>query len=408
MDYGHIKFILTLSDSDSFREEAHQLLNRCAPTNYALDSRSITDMMQSASEIASQPSAVVLDLSDCKESNFFIYQRLVTLFGSAQLIGVRYPADTEMVVRLLKMGVGHFAKYPFDEEEIRSLLKTSTDASAQLLRGGKTGKMICFFSPKGGSGVTFSVINFAAALARNKVQKILMCDVCPGWGDIATCLNVVPKYTIRDVIDNIQLLDASYLKGVVFKHSSGIEFIAAPRENQAPLLAQEAPAFESFLLLLKQSYDVVLIDCGHADPALIRLAAMQSEKTFLIANQDVPSLRGLVGSFDKLSKFSYDPQSIGVIINRDDAKHQMGGVIKEFEKRTNQKVALSIPNDYPLAIETINRGCTIYEIEPRSDIGKKMESFINKLMNELKTSPVVQAEKPASAQERPQKKGLFQ
>jgi Flp pilus assembly CpaE family ATPase len=114
-----------------------------------------------------------------------------------------------------------------------------------------------------------------------------------------------------------------------------------------------------------------------------------------------------VGSFDKLSKFTYNPQAIGVIINRDDAKHQMGGVIKEFEKSTDQQVALSIPNDYPLAIETINRGCTIYDIQPKSSIAKKMESFIKKLTAEFKTPSKQNAESPESREERSPKKGFF-
>jgi Flp pilus assembly CpaE family ATPase len=407
MDHGHIKFILTLSNSEAFREEAHQFLNQCAPTDYALDSRSFDEMIGSSSSVSAHPTFVILDLNECSESNLVNYQKVVKLFGDAEFIGVRYPADTEAVVKLLKVGVGHFVKYPFDEEEIQPLLKASAGAGASFLRGSNTGKMICFFSPKGGSGVTFSVINFAAALAGSKTQRILICDICPGWGDVATCLNVAPKHTIRDVIDNIQLLDESYLKGVAFKHSSGIEFIAAPRENQTPILVQEAAAFETFLLLLKQCYDIVLIDCGHADPVLVRVAAMQSEKTFLIANQDVPSLRGLVGSFDKLSKFSYNPQAIGVIINRDDAKHQMGGVIKEFEKRTKNKIALSIPNDYPLAIETINRGCTIYDIQPKSNVGKKMEAFIKKVAAELKAPSKADQELSAQREESPKKKGFF-
>lgn len=407
MDRGNIKFILTLSDSEAFREEAHQFLNQCAPNDYALDSRSIAETVESFSSISSQPTVVILDLNECNETNLVSYQKIVKIFGSAQFIGIRYPADTEMVVKLLKAGVGHFIKYPLDEEEVQALLKTLSGPGFSSLQGGKAGKMICFFSPKGGSGVTFVVINFAAALARGKSQKIVICDISPGWGDVATCLNVVPKHTIRDVIDNIQLLDESYLKGVAFKHSSGIEFIAAPRESQSPILAQEAAALETFLLLLKQCYDIVLIDCGHADPVLVRVAAMQSEKTFLVANQDVPSLRGLVGSFDKLSKFTYNPQAIGVIINRDDAKHQMGGVIKEFEKRTDQQIALSIPNDYALAIEAVNRGCTIYDIQPRSGIGKKMESFINKLVNELKAAKTTDQESPAPSEASPKKRGFF-
>jgi len=407
MEHGHIKFILTLSDSDEFREDAHQFLNRCAPTDYALDARPISEIIDSAAGISAHPTVVILDLSECNSSNLASYQKILGLFSSARFIGVRYPADTEMVVKLLKAGVGYFVKYPFDETEIQPLLKASSGAGSYLSQGDKSGKMICFFSPKGGSGVTFFVINFAAALARSKPQKIVICDICPGWGDVATCLNVTPKHTIRDVIDNIQLLDESYLKGVAFKHSSGIELIAAPRESQAPILAQESAALETLLLLLKQSYDIVLVDCGHADPALVRAVAMQSEKTFLIANQDVPSLRGLVGSFDKLSKFTYNPKAIGVIINRDDAKHQMGGVIKEFERRTDHQVALSIPNDYPLAIETINRGCTIYDIQPKSNIAKKMESFIKKLTVEFKTPSSQGQGSPEPHEEKSPRKGFF-
>ncbi len=406
---GNVKIILTISNSEVFREETVQFLNSHAAADFALDSRSLDEVIEQGNVSSPPPSVIFLDLNDCDEAHLLSYRRITTLFNTAQFIGVRHPADVEMVVKLVKAGVKNFVKYPYEPEEVKAMLASLPEASQKAATpDSHSGKMICFFSPKGGAGVTFLTINFAVAFIKQK-KKVAICDISSGCGDIATCLNLVPEYTLRDVVDNAQMLDRSFLHGVMLKHSSGVEVLAAPREDQEPLTAQQLSEVQSVIGLMKECYDIVLVDCGHADQLLMQGILMQSERVITVANLDVPSLKGLVSSFNRFTKLNYDPQSVKVIINRYDAKHQMGAVIKEFEKKTKQQVAERLPNSYALAIEAINRGCPITEVQNRSDLGKKIEEFAKRLIVEMKTSsPEEEAKKQASeGKGGTEKKGLF-
>lgn len=366
MGAANPNLVLIISDREPVQREVALQFKLAAPSQCTFLLRPHQDAFRlSQSEI---PKIVLIDLGDAPEAAYALVQRAVDHFVDAKIVGIGNPADVEQVVKLVRLGVKDFLRFPPEQREIKTLLGHFA-ASISSVKS-HVAPMVTVFSPKGGAGVTLLTANLAVALAKNRTMRVAVCDLSPQCGDVTTYLNVEPEYTVRDLMDNYQKMDLSFLNGVMLSHASGIRILAAPREDQEPLNSGCLTELQTVFTLLKQTYDIVLVDGSHTDNTLLQLALMQSDLIFLIANLDVPSLKGLVHSVHKLTKLHYTHEQIKIVMNRTNSKNQLD--IKEFEKKTRHAVACRLPNNYALCIEAINTGQSLHEIQAHAELTKKI------------------------------------
>src|SRR5207245_6793095 len=92
-----------------------------------------------------------------------------------------------------------------------------------------TGKIITFFSPKGGVGRTTIATNLAVALHQATEKSVVLVDGSLAFGDIAVILNMSPKAkTIADLIGSSEQADADVVESILVQHSTGIKVMLAP------------------------------------------------------------------------------------------------------------------------------------------------------------------------------------
>ena len=365
---GLQKLVLVVSDDPHYRNEAGVCLNRFAPPGYGIHSCSFQELFSHFS--APAPSLIVVHLVPGYGDPVQTVHEVVSRFRISQVACAGQGLDLDLVLKLIRSGAKDFLTLPFREEEVRMLFSRLAAAVPQTEEPTKLGKIITLFSPKGGTGVTLVSANLGAALAKKKPHRVAVCDLSNPLGDIGTYLNLTPQYTIRDLIDNYQLLDTSLLEGVMVEHPSGIHVLAAPHEDQEPLSSMHLKELRTIFLLLRQSFDFILIDAGHTDPSLTQLALMECDLILLLGNLDLPSLKGLVSSYTKLLRLHYDPEKIKIIINRYNSKNQLD--LKEFEKKVRHPISARLPNNYSLCVEAINTGRPLSEIHENSDLVKQI------------------------------------
>src|SRR5438445_9848621 len=93
----------------------------------------------------------------------------------------------------------------------------------------ETGKVITFFSPKGGVGRTTIATNLAVALHQMTEKPVVLVDGSLPFGDIAVILNMSPKAkTIADLVGSFENTDADVLESILVQHSTGIKVLLAP------------------------------------------------------------------------------------------------------------------------------------------------------------------------------------
>src|SRR5437870_5157766 len=92
-------------------------------------------------------------------------------------------------------------------------------AAAQAPGQTETGKIISFFSPKGGVGRTTIATNLAVALHQSTERPVVLVDGSLPFGDIAVILNMSPKAkTIADLIGSFEQADADVMDSILVQH----------------------------------------------------------------------------------------------------------------------------------------------------------------------------------------------
>ena len=132
--------------------------------------------------------------------------------------------------------------------------------SGSVLGGGK---VITFYSPKGGSGCTTLATNLAICL-NNEETSVVIVDANLQFGDVAVFLNEQGKFSILDLAPRSDELDADIVNSVTIKHSqSGIKILAAPmKPEQSDLVSSQQ--FSKVIMQLRNMYSYIIIDTATA------------------------------------------------------------------------------------------------------------------------------------------------
>src|SRR6266851_9007364 len=124
----------------------------------------------------------------------------------------------------------------------------------------ESGKIIAFFSPKGGVGRTTIATNLAVALHQSTGKSVVLVDGSLPFGDIAVILNMSPKAkTIADLIGSFEQADSDVVESVLVSHSTGIKVMLAPPTPESTELITGAH-IKHVLELLRERYAYIIVD----------------------------------------------------------------------------------------------------------------------------------------------------
>ena len=380
--------VLIVTNDDFFSKEADLQFGKFFLNQPSFKVSSFHEVLNYPSEKA--PVLILIDLSEAEEFIFSTVKRICARFESSRIVCAGQLSDVSIVLEFVKMGVKDFLKYPFETEELEVLSKAlmkqlSGHGASATNHSRKAGQIVTVCGPKGGAGVTLLSANMAVALAEKSPElKVVVCDFSPQCGDVATYLNLVPKFTFSDVIENHLFLDESFLEGVLVKHSSGVKVLAASTQSEEAPQKEHVEVIDSVFKLLQQEYDIILVDGGHLEQTLLKFVISNADMVFLAGNPDIVSLKGLINHFNRIKAMQFDPQKIKVVINRYNSKSHID--IKEFEKKTKHPIAVHLPNNYFTCIDAINTGQPLSYVNKKSDLSQKFQDIANIILNQSELS----------------------
>jgi len=305
---------------------------------------------------ASAPDLVVLDMADDPERAIRAAGAISGSNPNAALVGVGPTLEASSLLDAMRAGIVEYVPRPVDATDLRDALERvmrkrgwsgSTD-------GARNGKLLAFFSPKGGSGSTTVVTNVGIELHRSTGKKTLLVDLDLELGEIASLLGVRPRFHFVDLVRNFHRMDADLLASYIESHESGVQVLSAPFE---PEIGEEVTGEEIARILgfLRSHYDYVLVDVSKslAPPAL---AALQTaDPIFLVTNMDVPSLRNMKRCLPILDKVTAgDPERLRLVVNRYNSKSLVG--LQDLEETLGIEVYWTLTNDYETVINSISAG----------------------------------------------------
>jgi len=263
-------------------------------------------------------------------------------------------ADPDLILRALRAGAGEFLPIPLDrrtlQEAIQRLWRRTAPETSESAR--RRGRVLLFLGAKGGCGTTTLASNLAVTLAGRGVSTLLV-DLDLSAGDAALMLNLSPSFTLADVVQNAHRMDRDLLSGMVVKHASGLEVLAAG-ENPERSGDLDPARIGPLLAFLREHFQYVVVNARGAEDPVAQAAVNQADLIHLVSSLDFLALRRAQWALRRLTQLGLSREMIRLVINRYEKNPYI--TLEEAEKVLDLKVAWTVPLDVRTAQEALNEG----------------------------------------------------
>jgi pilus assembly protein CpaE len=302
------------------------------------------------------PELIILDLGESQDLGLQLAQYLVELNPAQLFIATGPVLSSEQLMQAMRAGVSDYLPKPVAPEDLRAAM-TRCAHKLRKPAGEKqrqAGKILSFFSPKGGGGSTTLATNLAILIHRTTKMKTLVVDLDLELGESAMILGVQPRFSFVDFVDNFRRMDASLLASYIEHHPSGIHLLSAPVQPEKAE-AVTADQIRRILAFLRQHFDYIIVDTARSFAPLTLAVFEQSDLVFIVSTADIPSLRNIQRGIPVLKRVLVKgEEQVRLILNRYDPKDSIS--VEDVQRSIGLKVFWKVSNDYEAVMGSVNAG----------------------------------------------------
>jgi pilus assembly protein CpaE len=306
-------------------------------------------------------------------------------------------SEADYLRRAMHAGARDFLMKPFSGDELVTavrrvhesrpvIIKPSMNTSSMVaIASGshvetRDGKILTFFSPKGGIGTTTLAVNVAVAMAESGHRTLLM-DGSLQFGDVAVMLNLKSTTSIVDLAERIDHIDQDLISSVLLEHESGLRvLLAPPRPEMAELVNTED--LKNLLEMMRSMFDYIVIDTSSSidDINLVMLDA--ADRIVLVARQSLPSLKNVSRFFDLSEYLEYEQGKVIMVVNH--ASKKLSISVKDIEDTLRWSALATIPEDSSAYTAADQGRPLVSEYWRRRQISRALSQLNEQLLAELK------------------------
>ncbi|MEW6252603.1 MAG: response regulator [Planctomycetota bacterium] len=294
--------------------------------------------------------------------------------------------DAELVVRAMRAGMREFLWKPFPPEQLCEILRRvsrETPADSQ-----RSGRLLPVVGCCGGVGATTVAINLAVELAqlpswvgRNGRQsqkpRVAIVDLDFRFGQVAMFLDTQPQYTIAELGDTPEHIEAQMIERVMVKHPSGVHVLARPVElEQAERIS--AAQCAGVLAALLEHYDFVVVDGPVRFDPSARAVFDMTDLYLLVLQLLVPPVRTADRLMQELRRAGYNLDKVRLACNR---VGRDSGYLEtsDVETTLNRKLDWLLPDDWRTASTAVNVGAPLRDAAPKSRLRAALQQMAQEI-----------------------------
>ena len=245
--------------------------------------------------------------------------------------------------------------------------------------GRETGKIITFFSPKGGVGRTTISTNLAVALHQLTNKPVVLVDGSLPFGDIAVILNMSPKAkTIADLIGSFETADSDVIESILVQHSTGIKVMLAPPTPESTELITGAH-MKHVLELLRERYAYIVVDTWPSFQEQVITMLDVADVILTLMTLEITSLKNVRVFMEVVEKLGYDEAKVQLVANRNDSS---GGIkASDVEASLGRKIPHTIVSDGRTLVLAVNRGVPFVISHKDSQVAKDIFALAQRVIS---------------------------
>jgi pilus assembly protein CpaE len=245
----------------------------------------------------------------------------------------------------------------------------------------KRGRVFTVASATGGCGKTFMATNVAYFLARHSGGRVCVVDLDLQFGEVSTALRLKPRFTIYDALqrdDNDEGELSETIEEYLVSHETGITVLAAPKD---PVEADRIrpPDVTRVIEAARAHFDYVVVDTPSALTEIVLAAFEESERLFVMATLDLPSVRNLGVFLTTLEKLRVPTDDIRLVLNK--AESDVGIDVSQVERLFPQGFEAVLPYAKEVS-RSINLGMPVLASSPDAEVSRNMVPALSALLPE--------------------------
>lgn len=334
------------------------------------------------------PDVILMDINMPGMDGISASEAVSERFPGTAIVIISIQGETEYLRKAMAAGARDYLVKPFSSSDLAETIRRVSNSfrarptpvniaavpqAPQPQR--PPSKIIVVFSSKGGVGKTTIACNLGVSLSQDTGRKTALVDLNLQGGDVAVMLNISPKGTISELVQEEEQLDFSLINSYMIPHLSGLKILPAPlRPEEAEVVT--ASHVEKILGLLKENYEYIIVDCPPFFNEATLSTMEMSDDILLVFTRDLPAIKHVKTDLEVLNTLK-QTEKVRHILNQSTLEY--GIKINELEKSLNATPAAILPYDEKTVLSSINKGHPLVLTHGNSRIAQSIRGLVAEL-----------------------------
>lgn len=374
--------VLIADDIEQTRESISRLLSLDAEISVIGEAKDGQDAVAKAADL--KPDIVLMDINMPVMDGIAATKEISFRGLNTSAIIMSVQEENQYLKRAMLAGARDYIVKPFPNDElvdtikrVYSLDKEKRSDSVKKALSSEP-QTITFFGTKGGVGKTTLAVNTAIALRQKTGAQVALVDLDLQFGDVAAAMNIKPRQSIADLVQESSEIDRELLENYLLVHKpTGVKVLCAPLSPEHGEIVSQTDV-ERILHLLRENYQYVVVDTASYFSEPVLTALELSDTIFMVSALDVLTVKSTKIALQIMETLNMAGR-VKVILNS--ADDSMGMRSEDLEHALGYKVYSTILNNEKVAISSINKGIPFILTHPNSNIGEGIAKLANTLIH---------------------------
>ena len=320
----------------------------------------------------------IVDFDAKNSEEFLALQRLTSRIGRwPPVIAVTGSFSADVGRRLVHMRVADFLVKPVNAIDlVRACARVAQGPADEEV---KEAEISTFLPAAGGVGVTTLAIQTAMTLLNSAPRgtvKVCLVDLDFQHGACADYLDLEPRLDLNEIEPRPERLDRQLLEVMLSKHATGLAVISAPH-RPAEMRSFDPNVVTRLLDLVSSNFDYVVIDMPRTWFSWTDNVLVGSNKLYIVSEMTVPGLRHAKQLVTAITERLGPDLHPKVIVNRFEQRFFAPGLRRaDIKQALGQAFAGTIPNNYRLVREAIDRGIPLEEVKAGNNVTTELKKLM--------------------------------
>ncbi len=366
-----VRFIVYSGD-EAFSAEMRAMLLRIDGVKVVAEVDELALLTQAAEQFSG--SIVLANLDPAPESVLPIIGDMVTANRAIAVFAVSESGESQLILKAMRSGVREFLPKPVDAKTLTEAIeRAASDRTESVVQG----KLIAVVGASGGVGASLIATNLAVELGALADRDVTIADLDYRYGQVATLLDVDPRYSIADLCGTPEALEPQVIGRALIRHESGIQILSRPNQlSDADTIT--AAACTGVFVGLSQLNDYVVADGPMRYDVSSKAVLAMADITFLVVQQHVPCVRNAVRIIENLRENGFNLDRTKLLCNR--VERSSGHLsVKDVVATLGLELFATIPEDWEAANGATNLGEPLSTYSPKSKLRLAIKEIAERL-----------------------------